>query len=64
VIFFNIFQRRTVAIEDNVGALGNAVCAQMMREAGERVPAAGSGPGGRERHHAGSVTYGTLEVEA
>jgi hypothetical protein len=53
-----------VAIEDNVGALGNAVCAQMMREAGERVPAAGSGPGGRERHHAGSVTYGTLEVEA
>jgi biopolymer transport protein ExbB/TolQ len=64
VIFFNIFQRRTVAIEDNVGALGNAVCAQMMREAGERVPAAGSGPAGRERHHAGSVGFGSLEVEA
>src|ERR1043166_8705771 len=33
VIFFNIFQRRTVAIEDSIGALGNAVCAQMSREA-------------------------------
>src|SRR5689334_6017578 len=34
VIFFNIFQNKTVVIEDNVGALGNAVCAQMKREAG------------------------------
>ncbi|TMQ09457.1 MAG: MotA/TolQ/ExbB proton channel family protein [Deltaproteobacteria bacterium] len=33
VIFFNIFQKKTVVIEDNIGALGNAVCAQMTREA-------------------------------
>ena len=33
VIFFNIFQKKTVVIEDNIGALGNAVCAQMSREA-------------------------------
>lgn len=35
VIFFNIFQKKTVIIEDNLGALGNAVTAQMKREAGE-----------------------------
>jgi biopolymer transport protein ExbB/TolQ len=34
VIFFNIFQRKTVAIEDNVGALGNAVVALLKRDAG------------------------------
>ena len=60
VIFFNIFQRRSVAIEDNVGALGNAVCAQMMREAGDRAPAAT----GRDRRHAGAVAFGPREVEA
>lgn len=32
VIFFNIFQKKTVIIEDNISALGNAVCAQMKRE--------------------------------
>jgi biopolymer transport protein ExbB/TolQ len=32
VIFFNIFQKKTVVIEDNLGALGNAVTAQMKRE--------------------------------
>jgi biopolymer transport protein ExbB/biopolymer transport protein TolQ len=35
VIFFNIFQKKTVIIEDNLGALGNAVTAQMKRKAGE-----------------------------
>jgi biopolymer transport protein ExbB/biopolymer transport protein TolQ len=35
VIFFNIFQKKTVIIEDNLGALGNAVTAQMKRETQE-----------------------------
>jgi MotA/TolQ/ExbB proton channel family len=61
VIFFNIFQKRTVTIEDNVGALGNAVCAQMLRETAERASDEGSGPGGRERRHAGVVAFGTHE---
>ena len=34
VIFFNIFQKKSVIIEDNLGALGNAVTAQMKRERG------------------------------
>jgi biopolymer transport protein ExbB/biopolymer transport protein TolQ len=35
VIFFNIFQKKTVIIEDNLGALGHAVTAQMKRETQE-----------------------------
>ena len=49
VIFFNIFQSKTVAIEDNVGALGNAVVALMKRDAGRDRDApdlAASAPGG------------------
>jgi biopolymer transport protein ExbB/biopolymer transport protein TolQ len=44
VIFFNIFQKKTVIIEDNLGALGNAVCAQIKRERSEALVANGSGP--------------------
>ena len=69
VIFFNIFQRRTVAIEDSVGALGNAVCAQMAREAslahGALAPTGAAT--GRDRRHAaasGSIGYANVEVEA
>jgi biopolymer transport protein ExbB/biopolymer transport protein TolQ len=44
VIFFNVFQKRTVVIEDNIGALTNAVTAHMKRESGREVPARGSAP--------------------
>ncbi len=40
VIFFNVFQKKTVIVEDNLGALGNTVTAQMKRERGERTVAA------------------------
>ncbi|HEX7839673.1 MAG TPA: MotA/TolQ/ExbB proton channel family protein [Kofleriaceae bacterium] len=68
VIFFNVFQKKTVVIEDNIGALGNAVCAQMMREAGP-----GQGPvvaprmtGSAPTVRDGRTAYpaGTVEVEA
>ncbi len=40
VIFFNMFQKKTVVIEDNVGALGNAVLAHMKREIHAAAPTA------------------------
>lgn len=33
VVFFNVFQKKTVVVEDNLGALGNAVTAQLKRDA-------------------------------
>jgi biopolymer transport protein ExbB/TolQ len=64
VIFFNIFQKRTVTIEDNVGALGNAVLAHMKRDSGRDrgEPVASSPPAGRDRRHAPASAY--PEVEA
>ena len=52
VIFFNIFQKKTVVIEDNVGALGNAVLAHMKREqhTGSARPAINGAPPPRESH--------------
>jgi len=68
VIFFNIFQRRTVAIEDNVGALGNAVCAQMSREAKResgQLDATGSAPTATGRDvRAPAGAYSAVNVEA
>ena len=58
MIFFNVFQKKTVVIEDNLGALGNAVTAQMKREMSEeprRAPAA---------HLNGKQSYPTITVEA
>jgi biopolymer transport protein ExbB/TolQ len=55
VIFFNIFQNKTVTVADNVGALAGAVCAQMKREQRDRAepsvatgsrPIAPAGPAG------------------
>jgi biopolymer transport protein ExbB/TolQ len=51
VIFFNIFQKKTVQIDDNASALGNAVVAHMQRGRGEAATAAlaeGSAPTPRE----------------
>lgn len=56
VIFFNIFQKKTVVIEDNLGALGNAVTAQMKRETTE-VPR-------RAPHVNGTPSYPSITVEA
>jgi biopolymer transport protein ExbB/biopolymer transport protein TolQ len=42
VIFFNIFQKKTVQTEDNLGALGNAVVALMKRAHGFEQPRRGS----------------------
>ena len=52
VIFFNIFQKKTVTIEDNVGALGNAVVAHLVRahHAAEPAPALEAAPRPRESH--------------
>jgi biopolymer transport protein ExbB/biopolymer transport protein TolQ len=62
VIFFNIFQNKTVTIEDNVGALGNAVVAFMKRDTGrDRSETVASGV---DRHHAPATTYPSVEVEA
>jgi biopolymer transport protein ExbB/biopolymer transport protein TolQ len=55
VIFFNIFQKKTVIIEDNLGALGNAVTAQMKREIKEEP---------RQRRVNGAISYPTITVEA
>jgi biopolymer transport protein ExbB/TolQ len=66
VIFFNIFQKKAVAIEDNVGALGNAVVAFMKRDTGRdrrETIASGVATGG-DRHHAPATTYPSVEVEA
>lgn len=60
VIFFNIFQKKTVQIDDNVGALGNAVVAQMQKERGALAAeklAEGSAPTPRESRR-------TIEAEA
>jgi biopolymer transport protein ExbB/TolQ len=52
VVFFNVFQKKTVQIEDNVSALGNMVVAHLKREDGavhpKRTVAEGSSPTGRE----------------
>jgi biopolymer transport protein ExbB/TolQ len=66
VIFFNIFQKKTVAIEDNVGALGNAVCAQLKREAGRELEitapvVSGSAPTAHEVH---ASAFPAVNVEA
>jgi len=52
VIFFNVFQKKTVTIEDNVGALGNAVVAHLVRahHAAEPAPALEAAPRPRESH--------------
>jgi biopolymer transport protein ExbB/biopolymer transport protein TolQ len=68
VIFFNIFQKKTVIVEDNIGALGNAVCAQMKRERAERgeaAVAAGSGPNppGTTKPLDGRLPYPVLGAE-
>ena len=55
VIFFNIFQKKTVIIEDNLGALGSAVTAQMKRETSEAP---------RRAPMNGKVSYPTITVEA
>jgi biopolymer transport protein ExbB/biopolymer transport protein TolQ len=62
VIFFNIFQKKTVVIEDNVGALGKAVTAHMKKERGEHHIARGSSPIARESFPV--ITIEHLEVEA
>ena len=63
VIFFNIFQKKTVIVEDNIGALGNAVCAQMKRErgrvSGEPSVATGSAPKAID----GRLPYPALSAE-
>ena len=66
VIFFNIFQKKTVTIEDNVGALGNAVVAVMKREAGRGrgEPIASGVVTGGDRRHAPATSYPSVEVEA
>ncbi|HVV84808.1 MAG TPA: MotA/TolQ/ExbB proton channel family protein [Kofleriaceae bacterium] len=58
VIFFNIFQKKTVTIEDNVGALGNAVLAHLKRDGDRPAPAryvAAPGPTPANGAHAGGV---------
>jgi biopolymer transport protein ExbB/biopolymer transport protein TolQ len=55
VIFFNIFQKKTVTIEDNLGALGNAVTAQMKRDHAEAP---------RRAPMNGKHSYPTITVEA
>ena len=65
VIFFNIFQNKTVAIEDNVGALGNAVVAFMKRDTGrDREPVASGVATGGDRHRAPATSRPGVEVEA
>jgi biopolymer transport protein ExbB/biopolymer transport protein TolQ len=56
VIFFNIFQKKTVIIEDNLGALGNAVTAQMKRET--------NAAGEMRRAPNGKISYPAITVEA
>ncbi|HET9987344.1 MAG TPA: MotA/TolQ/ExbB proton channel family protein [Kofleriaceae bacterium] len=60
VIFFNVFQKKTVVVEDNIGALGNAVSAQMKREraAIEAAPAKGSAQIARQSYPVISVEHG------
>src|SRR3954471_3913756 len=50
VIFFNIFQKKTVTIEDSVGALGNPVVGVLLRDAGRGrgEPVASDAPAGRD----------------
>ncbi|MDB4956085.1 MAG: MotA/TolQ/ExbB proton channel family protein [Myxococcales bacterium] len=63
VVFFNIFQKRTVQIEDNIGALGNMVVAQLKREDGAtraKHVAEGSAPNGRDPRQ----SYPVITVEA
>ena len=64
VIFFNIFQKKTVVIEDNLGALGNAVTAQMKleRDAAPRASAKGSQPVSRQSYPV--ITVEPAQVEA
>src|SRR5512140_1619078 len=71
VIFFNIFQKKAVVIEDNVGALGNAVCAQMKRQTrrgrGELVVTRevnGDATTPLEIRPVGSASYPAAEAEA
>jgi biopolymer transport protein ExbB/TolQ len=59
VIFFNIFQKKTVVIEDNLGALGNAVTAQMKRES-----AASAQEEPRREAVNGKPSYPAITVEA
>jgi biopolymer transport protein ExbB/biopolymer transport protein TolQ len=60
VIFFNVFQKKTVVVEDNIGALGNAVTAQMKREraALEATAANGSAQIARQSYPVISVEHG------
>jgi biopolymer transport protein ExbB/biopolymer transport protein TolQ len=60
VIFFNIFQKKTVVIEDNLGALGNAVIAHMKKERGELRVADASAPA----HRISRESYPVITVEA
>ncbi|HEY0482396.1 MAG TPA: MotA/TolQ/ExbB proton channel family protein [Kofleriaceae bacterium] len=70
VIFFNVFQKKTVIVEDNLGALGSAVCAQMRREAGRgqgglnAADATGSGPSPHAVRPAAAAYPGAVEAEA
>jgi biopolymer transport protein ExbB/biopolymer transport protein TolQ len=66
VIFFNIFQKKAVTIEDNVGALGNAVVAFMKRDTGRDrgESIASDARAGHELRHAPPTTYPSVEVEA
>src|SRR3954470_8090824 len=54
VIFFNIFQKKTVAIEDNVGARGTGGVALFWRAAGggRGEPVASDAPAGRDLRRA------------
>jgi len=62
VIFFNIFQKKTVVIEDNLGALGNAVIAQMKRERdSDGTIAKGSAPISRQSYPVITIEH---QVEA
>jgi biopolymer transport protein ExbB/TolQ len=63
VIFFNVFQKKTVVIEDNVGALANVVVAQMKRER-EYVPPHAHTNGAIARESFPVITVERTEAEA
>jgi biopolymer transport protein ExbB/biopolymer transport protein TolQ len=58
VVFFNVFQKRTVVIEDNVAALGNVVCAEMKRQIARGAEARAPG-GAADRADRGGNAVGT-----
>jgi biopolymer transport protein ExbB/biopolymer transport protein TolQ len=57
VIFFNIFQKKTVVIEDNIGALTNAITAHMKRDRDAKPHAKGSAPVARQSYPAITIEH-------